>query len=72
MIYDCRSERMDIRFGLEDVMMAMNRKGNVTVLPDKRLPKEELYILECTYRQLEKGYKGSRSALRAISESDRV
>ena len=47
--------RPPAKISLMDVIMAMNRKGNVAVLPDKRLPKEDFHTLECTYRQLEKG-----------------
>ena len=43
------------KISLMDVIMAMYRKGNVPVLPDKRRSKEDFHILECTYRQLEKG-----------------
>ena len=46
--------RPPAKISLMDVIMAMNRKGNVAVLPDKRLPKEDFHTLECTYRQLEK------------------
>ena len=47
--------RPPAKISLMDVIMAMNRKGNVAVLPDKRLPKEDFHTLECTYRRLEKG-----------------
>ena len=47
--------RPSAKISLMDVIMAMNRKGNVPVLPDKRRSKEDFHTLECTYRQLEKG-----------------
>ena len=46
--------RPSARISLMDVIMAMNRKGNVPVLSDKGLSKEDFHTLECTYRQLEK------------------
>ena len=52
---------------LMDVIKAMYRKGNVPVLPDKRRSKEDFHILECTYRQLEKGIQRQ---LESITISD--
>ena len=46
--------RPPAKISLMDVIMAMNRKGNVPVLSDKGLSKEDFHTLECTYRQLEK------------------
>ena len=46
--------RPSAKISLMDVIMAMNRKGNVPVLSDKGLSKEDFHTLECTYRQLEK------------------
>ena len=59
--------RPPAKISLMDVIMAMNRKGNVAVLPDKRLPKEDFHTLECTYRQLEKGIQRQ---LESITISD--
>ena len=47
--------RPPAKISLMDVIMAMYRKGNVPVLPDKRRSKADFHTLECTYRQLEKG-----------------
>ena len=47
--------RPPAKISLMDVIMAMNRKGNVPVLSDKGLSKEDFHTLECTYRRLEKG-----------------
>ena len=47
--------RAPAKISLMDVIMAMYRKGNVPVLPDKRRSKADFHTLECTYRQLEKG-----------------
>ena len=47
--------RPPAKISLIDVIMAMYRKGNVPVLPDKRRSKADFHTLECTYRQLEKG-----------------
>ena len=55
------------KISLMDVIMAMYRKGNVPVLPDKRRSKEDFHILECTYRQLEKGIQRQ---LESITISD--
>ena len=51
--------RPPAKISLMDVIMAMNRKGNVSVLPDKRSSKEDFHTLECIYRQLEKGMEGN-------------
>ena len=59
--------RPPAKISLMDVIMAMNRKGNVAVLPDKRLPKEDFHTLECTYRQLEKGIQRQLESI-TISE----
>jgi Rrf2 family protein len=55
------------KISLMDVIKAMYRKGNVPVLPDKRRSKEDFHILECTYRQLEKGIQRQ---LESITISD--
>ena len=55
------------KISLMDVIKAMYRKCNVPVLPDKRRSKEDFHILECTYRQLEKGIQRQ---LESITISD--
>lgn len=55
------------KISLMDVIKAMYRKGNVPVLSDKGLSKEDFHILECTYRQLEKGIQRQ---LESITISD--
>ena len=59
--------RPPAKISLMDVIMAVNRKENVSVLPDKRRSKEDFHILECTYRQLEKGIQRQ---LESITISD--
>ena len=59
--------RPSAKISLMDVIMAMNRKGNVPVLSDKGLSKEDFHTLECTYRQLEKGIQRQ---LESITISD--
>ena len=59
--------RPPAKISLMDVIMAMNRKGNVSVLPDKRPPKEDFHTLECIYRQLEKGIQRQLESI-TISE----
>ena len=55
------------KISLMDVIKAMYRKGNVPVLLDKRRSKEDFHILECTYRQLEKGIQRQLESI-TISE----
>ena len=59
--------RPPAKISLMDVIMAMNRKGNVPVLSDKGPSKEDFHTLECTYRQLEKGIQRQ---LESITISD--
>ena len=59
--------RPPAKISLMDVIMAMNRKGNVPVLSDKGLSKEDFHTLECTYRQLEKGIQRQLESI-TISE----
>ena len=59
--------RPPAKISLMDVIMAMNRKGNVSVLPDKRPSKEDFHTLECIYRQLEKGIQRQLESI-TISE----
>ena len=59
--------RPPAKISLMDVIMAVNRKENVSVLPDKRRSKEDFHILECTYRQLEKGIQRQLESI-TISE----
>ena len=59
--------RPPAKISLMDVIMAMYRKGNVPVLPDKRRSKADFHTLECTYRQLEKGIQRQ---LESITISD--
>ena len=59
--------RPPAKISLMDVIMVMNRKGNVSVLPDKRPSKEDFHTLECIYRQLEKGIQRQLESI-TISE----
>lgn len=59
--------RPPAKISLMDVIMAMNRKGNVSVLPDKRPSKEDFHTLECIYRQPEKGIQRQLESI-TISE----
>lgn len=56
--------RPPAKISLMDVIMAVNRKENVSVLPDKRRSKEDFHILELHIDNWKKGYKGSWRALR--------
>ena len=60
--------RPPAKISLMDVIMAMNRKGNVPVLYRiKDRSKEDFHTLECIYRQLEKGIQRQLESI-TISE----